>query len=40
MGKIRSKEIIEGKHDSIPEQAFLYQGTIDKVVEKAKKMKG
>lgn len=36
---IRSfKEIIDGKHDSIPEQAFMYCGTIEEVVEKAKKM--
>jgi len=35
---IRSfKEIIEGKHDSIPESAFLFAGSIDDVVEKAKK---
>ena len=31
------KEIIEGKHDKIPESAFLFAGTIDEVVEKAKK---
>ncbi len=31
------KEIIEGKHDDIPESAFLFAGTIDEVVEKAKK---
>ncbi|MBQ8599374.1 MAG: F0F1 ATP synthase subunit beta [Oscillospiraceae bacterium] len=31
------KEILEGKHDSIPESAFLFAGTIDDVVEKAKK---
>ena len=30
------KEIIEGKHDDIPESAFLYAGTIDDVVAKAK----
>ena len=30
------KEIIEGKHDDIPEQAFYMVGTIDEVVEKAK----
>ena len=30
------KEIIEGKHDDIPESAFLFAGTIDEVVEKAK----
>ncbi len=29
-------EIIEGKHDDIPESAFLFAGTIDEVVEKAK----
>jgi F-type H+-transporting ATPase subunit beta len=33
------KEILEGKHDDIPEQAFLYAGGIDEVIEKAKKMK-
>ena len=31
------REIIEGKHDDIPESAFLYVGTIDEAVEKAKK---
>ena len=31
------KEIIEGKHDDLPESAFLFAGTIDDVVEKAKK---
>ncbi len=30
------KEIIEGKHDDIPESAFLFAGTIDEVVAKAK----
>ena len=30
------KEIVEGKHDSLPEQAFLYVGTIEEAVEKAK----
>ncbi len=29
------KEIIEGKHDDIPESAFLFAGTIDDVVQKA-----
>ena len=28
------KEIIEGKHDAIPESYFLFAGTIDEVVEK------
>ncbi len=32
------KEIIEGKHDALPESAFLFAGTIDDVVEKAKKL--
>ena len=31
------KEIIEGKHDDIPESAFLFAGTIDEVVAKVKK---
>ncbi len=30
------KEIIEGKHDDLPESAFLFAGTIDEVVEKGK----
>ena len=30
------KEIIEGKHDDLPESAFLYVGTIDEAVEKAR----
>ncbi len=32
------KEIIEGKHDDVPESAFLYVGTIDEVLEKAKNL--
>lgn len=32
------KEIIEGKHDSIPEQAFYMVGTIEEAVEKAKQL--
>ncbi|HEX6464890.1 MAG TPA: F0F1 ATP synthase subunit beta [Vicinamibacterales bacterium] len=32
------KEIIEGKHDSVPEQAFFLVGMIDDVLEKAEKM--
>jgi F-type H+/Na+-transporting ATPase subunit beta len=37
---IRSfKEILEGKHDSIPEHLFLYAGGIDEVVEKYEKEK-
>ena len=31
------REIIEGKHDSLPESAFLFAGTIDDVVAKAGK---
>ncbi len=34
------KEIIEGKHDNLPESAFLFVGTIDEAVEKAKKVAG
>ncbi len=30
------KEIIEGRHDDLPESAFLFVGTIDEAVEKAK----
>ncbi len=33
------KEIIEGKHDDLPESAFLFVGTIDEAVEKAKKVR-
>ncbi|MET3548085.1 MULTISPECIES: F0F1 ATP synthase subunit beta [Paenibacillus] len=34
---IRSfKEILEGKHDDLPEAAFLFVGTIEQAVEKAK----
>ena len=32
------KEIIEGKHDDIPEQAFYMVGSIDEALENAKKM--
>ena len=32
------REIIEGKHDDLPESAFLFAGTIDDVVAKAKKV--
>ena len=31
------KEILEGLHDDLPESAFLFVGTIDEAVEKAKK---
>ena len=33
------KEVVEGKHDEIPEQAFYMQGSIDDVLEAAEKMK-
>jgi F-type H+-transporting ATPase subunit beta len=33
------KEIVEGKHDEIPEQAFYMKGTIDEVVQAAEKLK-
>jgi F-type H+-transporting ATPase subunit beta len=32
------KEILEGKHDDLPESAFLLQGTIEDVVERAKEI--
>ena len=32
------KEILEGKHDQLPEQAFYMSGTMDEVVEKAEQM--
>ena len=31
------KEIIEGKHDDLPESAFLFIGTIDEAAEKARR---
>ena len=33
------KEILEGKHDDVPEQAFYMVGTIEQALEKAEKMK-
>ncbi|OFZ54520.1 MAG: F0F1 ATP synthase subunit beta [Bdellovibrionales bacterium RIFOXYC1_FULL_54_43] len=33
------KEILEGKHDSLPEQAFYMVGTIEDAIEKAKTLK-
>ncbi|MNN28880.1 ATP synthase subunit beta [compost metagenome] len=30
------KEILDGKHDDLPEAAFLFVGTIEEAVEKAK----
>ena len=36
---IRSfKELIDGKHDDLPEQAFYMVGTIDAAKEKAKRL--
>ena len=32
------EEIIDGKHDAVPESCFLYSGTIDEVLEKAAKI--
>jgi F-type H+-transporting ATPase subunit beta len=38
---IRSfKDILDGKYDNLPEQAFLYVGTIEDAVEKAKSING
>ena len=38
---IRSfKELCDGKHDALPENAFLYVGGIDEAVEQAKKLQG
>ncbi|MBQ7363329.1 MAG: F0F1 ATP synthase subunit beta [Clostridia bacterium] len=34
------REILDGKHDDLPESAFLFVGTIDEAVEKAKKLRG
>jgi len=33
------REIVDGKHDDVPEQAFLLQGTIEQVLERAERMK-
>ena len=33
------REIVDGKHDAIPEQAFYMQGTIDDVQETAERMR-
>jgi len=32
------KEIVEGKHDDLPEQAFYMVGTIEEAMEKGKKL--
>ena len=33
------REILDGKHDDLPESAFLFVGTIDEAIEKAKKLR-
>ena len=33
------QEIVDGKHDDVPEQAFYMQGTIEEVLEKAEALK-
>ncbi len=32
------QQIVDGQHDDVPEQAFLYVGTIDEALEKARKI--
>ncbi|MDB5084306.1 MAG: synthase subunit beta, partial [Bacilli bacterium] len=32
------KELLDGKHDDLPETAFLYVGTIEEAIQKAKKL--
>lgn len=32
------KEILTGKYDDLPEEAFLYVGTIEDVIKKAEKL--
>ncbi|HET9234455.1 MAG TPA: F0F1 ATP synthase subunit beta, partial [Candidatus Eisenbacteria bacterium] len=34
------QEIVDGKHDELPEQAFMYVGTIEEAVEKAERIRG
>ena len=34
------KELLDGKYDDLPEQAFMFASTIEEVVEKAKAMEG
>ncbi len=33
------RDIVDGKYDDLPEQAFLYVGTIEEAIEKAEKLK-
>ena len=34
------REILDGQHDNLPESAFLFVGTIDEAIEKAKMITG
>ncbi|MBI2862513.1 MAG: F0F1 ATP synthase subunit beta, partial [Chloroflexi bacterium] len=34
------REILEGKHDALPEQAFYLVGTIDEAVKQAESLQG
>ena len=34
------REILDGKHDALPEQAFYMVGAIDEALEKAQKISG
>ena len=34
------KEIVEGKHDDLPEQAFYLVGDVGEAIDKAKKLRG
>ena len=34
------REILDGKHDALPEQAFYMVGAIDEALEKAQKVSG
>jgi F-type H+-transporting ATPase subunit beta len=34
------REIVDGKHDDVPEQAFFLQGTIEDVLERAEQIRG
>ena len=34
------REILDGKHDDLPEQAFYMVGTIENAVEKGRKLAG
>ncbi|MBI4560851.1 MAG: hypothetical protein HY724_02315, partial [Candidatus Rokubacteria bacterium] len=33
------REIVEGKHDDLPEQAFYMVGTLEEAVEKARQLR-